>query len=823
MNNAQTYRKGAVLVAVAVILASACGGGGSDGDTPPPPPPTYSVSGTVTGLVGSGLTLSNGGASVTVSSNGVVLIASSLASGASYTVSVNTHPTNPSQICTVTNGSGTIASANIVNVDIACVTNPIARFAYAANFFDNTVSVFTVNAATGQLRANGYSAVGTNPIALAVDPMSRFVYVVNFNSSDLSGFRIDANSGALTSIGSPVTLGSNPLWVSVDPLSRFVYVMTLPNLVTAYGINFNTGALTLVGTVTADNGPGVIAFEPNGLHAYVANRTANNISTFAIDSISGALTPMGTAVRTGASPYSITVDPTGKFAYAPTRAPDGVAAFVMSRGALNQVDCGGGAGCNGIFFAAGTAPRSIAIEPYGNFAYVINEDSNDVSAYRINRTSGALTSLGASVATGAQPYSVATDSTGKFVYVTSGTSSDVSMFAINPSTGVLTPLGGVRSRRGSTAISLATGTTPVDYTPKFAYAANYGSGDVSAYTINATTGALTQVNCGGGAGCSAANFVAGSQPFSVAVDAAGRFAYVPNIASADISAYTINNVTGALARINCGGGIGCNGANFQSASAPVAIAIDPSSRFAYVANQSNRVSQYTIGANGALTLMSPATVPAGNLPRSVAVDPTGKYLYVTNYYGNAVSQYTIGADGKLTAMSTPAVGTDVSPLSIAVHSSGKYAYVGNFDNANVSQYTIDLNGALTAMTPASVSAPADEVGNVAMPISIALDPSGRYAYVASQNSRNIAQYVIGASGALSPMTPSQQRSANGSGQPPNGIAVDPSGKFVYVADYGGGAVLQYTIGASGSLTPMTVPSVAAGANTASITIVGTHQ
>ena len=72
--------------------------------------------------------------------------------------------------------------------------------------------------------------------------------------------------------------------------------------------------------------------------------------------------------------------------------------------------------------------------------------------------------------------------------------------------------------------------------PKFAYVANYTSNDVSVYTINQATGALT-------AGTSVA---AGTNPFSVTVDPTGKFAYVANNGSNNVSVYTINQTTGAL-------------------------------------------------------------------------------------------------------------------------------------------------------------------------------------------------------------------------------------------------------------------------------------
>src|SRR5450631_400176 len=71
----------------------------------------------------------------------------------------------------------------------------------------------------------------------------------------------------------------------------------------------------------------------------------------------------------------------------------------------------------------------------------------------------------------------------------------------------------------------------------FAYVANNGGG-VSAYTINAGTGALTPM--------AGSPFAAGTSPTSVTVSPNGAFAYVANANSANVSAYTINGGTGAL-------------------------------------------------------------------------------------------------------------------------------------------------------------------------------------------------------------------------------------------------------------------------------------
>jgi len=82
--------------------------------------PTYSVGGTVSGLTGTAVLEDNGGDALTVTAGGPFTFATALASGAAYSVTVSTSPVG--QTCTVTNGSGTIASANVTNVAVACTT-----------------------------------------------------------------------------------------------------------------------------------------------------------------------------------------------------------------------------------------------------------------------------------------------------------------------------------------------------------------------------------------------------------------------------------------------------------------------------------------------------------------------------------------------------------------------------------------------------------------------------------------------------------------------------------------------------------------------------
>ena len=199
------------------------------------------------------------------------------------------------------------------------------------------------------------------------------------------------------------------------------------------------------------------------------------------------------------------------------------------------------------------------------------------------------------------------------------------------------------------------------------------SGIVQAYTINATTGALTSVG----------TTATGSSPYGVACDPTGKFVYVANISSNTVSAYTINASTGALTSVGTA----------ATGNGPYGIACDPTGKFVYVVNVfDNTVQAYTInGITGALT--SVGAVATGTLPYGVACDPTGKFVYVTNAYngagGNTVQAYTINAiTGALTSVGT--VATGLNPYGVACDPTGKFVYVTNYQSNNIYLYYTNI-------------------------------------------------------------------------------------------------------------------------------------
>ena len=85
---------------------------------------TFPVGGTVSGLIGQGLVLSNnGGNNLSVGADGAFAFTQELASGASYNVTVSAQPSNPTQACSVGSGAGTVGASAVTSVVVNCSTS----------------------------------------------------------------------------------------------------------------------------------------------------------------------------------------------------------------------------------------------------------------------------------------------------------------------------------------------------------------------------------------------------------------------------------------------------------------------------------------------------------------------------------------------------------------------------------------------------------------------------------------------------------------------------------------------------------------------------
>jgi 6-phosphogluconolactonase len=418
------------------------------------PPTQVSLEGTLSGLVGSGLQLQNNAAEGPqfngAASNGTAVVFISAPFNAAYNLTVQTQPTNPSQTCVVTNGTGTAGTSDVTNIAVTCTTNP-PRFAYVANRGSNNVSAYSVDATTGALTAIAGSpfAAGKLPVAIAVDSTGSYAYIANQTDATISAFLIDRSTGALTEArGSPFTTGSAPTSVAIDASSSFVYVTNSGvGTISVYAIAGGTGELAAApGSPFAVGGsPSSVTLAPlGGYNVFVADQSSSNVSIYA-SPFNGALAlSPNSPIATGMGSSSVAGDASFNL-YVANAISNTLSGFTGTD--LVQTTATAGSP-----YSTGTTPTSVTIDPLDNFVYVANQGSNNISAFALDPTTGALTIVaGSPFAAGKQPSSVAVDPTGMFAYAVNAGADSVSVYAIDAPTGALSPIGGS---------SIATGTQP---------------------------------------------------------------------------------------------------------------------------------------------------------------------------------------------------------------------------------------------------------------------------------------------------------------------------------------------------------------------------
>jgi 6-phosphogluconolactonase (cycloisomerase 2 family) len=316
---------------------------------------------------------------------------------------------------------------------------------------------------------------------------------------------------------------------------------------------------------------------------------------------------------------------------------------------------------------------------------------------------------------------------------------------------------------------------------EFAYTANYYGGNVSEFSVG-TGGALTLL------GTASTGSGSGSDPNSIAVDPKGRFAYVANMTDGTVSAFSIGS-DGALSLI---GTVASGNGVTTGNGVPESVTLDPAGQHAYVVNFVGSVSAFSIGADGALTLLGTVALGSGAVqgPRALVIEPTGHYAYVASTdtdvapgtVAGSVSTLSIGADGMLTLVATLSNGT--SDNSIAVDPTGHYLYVGQPEDDTVSAFSIGANGVLALIgTVASQGEPSDVV----------VDRTGHFVLVTGLAADTVSTYTIGPTGALT------LSGVAATGSEPYSVATDPTGHYVYVAN-SPGSVSEYSIGDGGALS-----------------------
>jgi hypothetical protein len=528
---------------------------------------TYTVSGVVTGLPaplsGASLTLlDNGGDPLPpISANGPFTFPTSVASGATYAVTVATQPGNSTAYtsgytqtdvaCVVsTNGVGVVGGGPVTGIVVQCVHQPLG-FIYVTNAGDNTLSTYLVDGSGAMVAFGAPVASGTGPasvVGLTLAPVAApqpaaVLYAANSGSNNLSVYTTDPQTGMPTAFGSALSLGlQQPSTLVLDPSGSYLYAGNYgpgPGYVSELTLGTATAPAPLAASPSVAVGnapiasvtvspyfvtPGTTTTVCNNSYYYFADATDNAISLLVQNSTTGALAPptlpTATSFATGVAPSSIaafqSVDAsfnTFAFVYV-TNSGDPVPTISQF-----SVDCPTGtltALGPPITAGAGLKAAVTVGNAYYGPRYLYASTTAGLVAYSIGPSGALSAALPAPVAAGTAPGSVTATSQAFFeTGATAVGSTQITLAAADPAVvaGMTITGGGIPS---GTVVTAVNGTTLTLSAPAIAaytadslsvsetyvYVTNTGDNTVSAFRVDFGSGQLLSlgpaVKCGAG-------------------------------------------------------------------------------------------------------------------------------------------------------------------------------------------------------------------------------------------------------------------------------------------------------------------------------------
>jgi len=326
------------------------------------------------------------------------------------------------------------------------------------------IYVSHMNPATGQLTPPELAAEATSPSFLAVHPTRNLLYSVNeVNTLDgkptgaVSAFSIDRGTGKLTLLNQESSGGAGPAHLIVDKEGRNVLVANYGGGSVAVLPIDRDGKLKPVSSFVQHTGSSVnpsrqkephahsVNVDASDKFAYVADLGLDKVLVYRFDSAKGTLTPNDppfTTVKPGSGPRHFAIHPTGKYAYVINEITCTVTAFRhdASRGALTEIQTVS-------TLPAGTEMQpsfsgsEVQVHPSGKFLYAANRGHNTIAVFTIDQASGQLTLVQNQLTLGNIPRGFGIDPSGAFLLAGNQRSDSVIVFRIDQSTGKLTPTG----------------------------------------------------------------------------------------------------------------------------------------------------------------------------------------------------------------------------------------------------------------------------------------------------------------------------------------------------------------------------------------------
>lgn len=232
-------------------------------------------------------------------------------------------------------------------------TDRANEWAFIANY-SGGIAMFPIEKNGGLLPATDahYAQVSglhprqeaSHPHAAVLSPDESFLYVPDLGADRIWIFRVDRAAKKLVP-GSPafypLTPASGPRHLCFHPTLPAAYVVhELNNTITPLAWDRASGALTLLQAPVSTLPSGFsgtsycadIHCTPNGRYLYASNRGHDSLAGFAIDPVSGKLTPLGHYPTRGKFPRNFAIAPGGDWVVVANQHTDNLTAFRIAAG-----------------------------------------------------------------------------------------------------------------------------------------------------------------------------------------------------------------------------------------------------------------------------------------------------------------------------------------------------------------------------------------------------------------------------------------------------------------------------------------------------------
>ena len=174
----------------------------------------------------------------------------------------------------------------------------------------------------------------------------------------------------------------------------------------------------------------------------------------------------------------------------------------------------------------------------------------------------------------------------------------------------------------------------------------------------------------------------------------------------------------------------------------------------WVATQGDQmVRSYSVNLTTGATSQRGSAVATGAQPSAMALTPDGSTLFIANTGDNTISAYSVKSDGTLTAQGSPTPAGEF-PSALAMDPSGKLLFAANLgtfsDNTSGTISVFSIQGGSLTPVPGSPF-PTETLGDTTDtgPIGLAVSPSGSFLYVANQFTSTVQSFSYDSSGTLS--------------------------------------------------------------------------